>query len=237
MKYFLRLFIVPVMLYGQSHPTVELLKIEDSVWVHRTYKSFGSSLIASNGLLIQTSSGILLIDTPWDDSLTMALLDVSKKRLNQDVTLAVITHAHADRIGGIHTLHKNGIKVLSNAMACRKAKELGYEVPEPVGTTDTTFYFGNEQIEYFYPGAGHTIDNSVVWLSKRKILFGGCLVKAESAADLGNTEDANLQDWPRSIQVLMEKFPEAHRVVPGHGTWGDLKLLQHTRNLLSVKME
>jgi metallo-beta-lactamase class B len=237
MKYFLWLFLVPVLLFGQPRHKVELLKIEDSVWVHRTYKSFGQSLIASNGLLVQTSSGILLIDTPWDDSLTMDLLDVSKKRLNQDVTLALITHAHADRIGGIHSLHKNGIKVISNAMACRKAKELGYEVPDPVVSTDTTFFFGNEQIEYFYPGAGHTIDNSIVWLSKRKILFGGCLVKAESAADLGNTEDAHLQEWPRSIHVLMEKFPEAHWVVPGHGTWGDLKLLLHTMNLLSAKME
>jgi metallo-beta-lactamase class B len=235
MKYFTLLFLLPVILFGQSHRNVELSSIEDSIWIHTTYKQYGSYDIASNGLIIQTSAGLVLIDTPWNDSLMVELLDITRKRFNQDITLAIITHAHDDRIGGIRTLHKKGIKVFSIALTCKKAKELGFEVPEPVISTDTTFIFGNEQIEYFYPGAGHTVDNSVVWINKRKILFGGCLVKAGSFTNLGNIADADLKEWPRSIQVLMKKFSTARIVVPGHGTWGGKDLLQHTLDLLSVK--
>jgi len=157
MKYFVLLLFIPISLLGQSHSPVTLSKVEDSIWVHTTYRLYDNYNLPSNGLIIQTSSGLVLIDTPWDDSLTAELLNSTKKQFNQDVILAIITHAHADRIGGISTLHKKGIKVVGLAITCQKAKELGYEVPEPVVSIDTTFNFGNEQIKLFYPGAGHTL--------------------------------------------------------------------------------
>jgi len=234
MRYIAFLLFLPACIFGQTRSLVELSNLEDSVWVHTSYKLYNHVNLSSNGLIIQTSAGLVLIDTPWDDSLTVELLDSVKKRFNQDVVFAIITHVHEDRIGGIRTLHKKGIKVVSIALTCEKAKELGYEIPEPVFSTDTTFIFGNEQIEYFYPGAGHTIDNTIVWFPGRKILFGGCLVKAESFTNLGNVADANLKEWPRSIQTLMKKFPAIHVIVPGHGKWGDSTLLQHTLDLLSI---
>jgi metallo-beta-lactamase class B len=100
---------------------------------------------------------------------------------------------------------------------------------------DTTFVVGREHLELFYPGAGHTIDNSVVWIPERKILFGGCLVKSTSSTDLGNIADADLKEWPRSIHKVMDKFPATEVVIPGHGTSGGMELLQHTLDLLSVK--
>jgi metallo-beta-lactamase class B len=235
MKYFVILLFLPACLFGQSRSPITLSKIEDSVWVHTTYKLYDNYTLPSNGLIIQTSTGLVLIDTPWDDSLTVELLDSAKKRFNQDVVFAIITHAHVDRIGGIRTLHKKRIKVVSIALTCRKAKELGFEVPEQVLATDTTFVVGHERLELFYPGAGHTVDNSVVWIPERKILFGGCLVKAELFTNLGNVTDADLKEWPRSIYKVMDKFPAVKVVIPGHGNSGGKKLLQHTLDLLLVK--
>jgi metallo-beta-lactamase class B len=235
MKYIALLLFLPPCLFGQARSPAKLSKIEDSVWVHTTYKLYNNVNLPSNGLIIQTSAGLVLIDTPWDDSLTVELLDSAKMRFNQDVVFAIITHAHEDRIGGIRTLHKKGIKVVSIPLTCQKAKEIGFEVPEQVSATDTTFVVGHERLELFYPGAGHTIDNSVVWIPERKILFGGCLVKAESFTNLGNVADADLKEWPRSIRRVIDKFPVAEIVIPGHGNWGDMELLQHTLDLLSVK--
>jgi metallo-beta-lactamase class B len=235
MKYIALLLFLPACLFGQARSPAKLSKIEDSIWVHTTYKLYNNVNLPSNGLIIQTSVGLVLIDTPWDDSLTIELLDSAKKRFNQDVVFAIVTHAHVDRIGGIRTLHKKGIKVVSIALTCQKAKELGYEVLEHVSTMDSTFVVGREHLELFYPGAGHTIDNSVVWIPERKILFGGCLVKSTSSTDLGNIADADLIEWPRSIRKIMDKFPAAEVVIPGHGTSGGMELLQHTLDLLSVK--
>lgn len=213
------------------------MKLEDSVWVHTTYRMFGTQNVPSNGMIVQTSEGVILIDTPWDDTLTAHLLDSMKERFNQPVLYAMITHAHDDRIGGIAALHKHHIKVMSQQKTCELAKKYGYEIPDTVMPADTILTSGNERLEYFYPGPGHTEDNSVVWLQNRNILFGGCLVKAESYSDLGNIADANLSAWPQTIHRLIEKYSSARIIVPGHGTWGGLPLLQHTLHLLEKRNE
>jgi metallo-beta-lactamase class B len=231
----LALLFLPLYLLGQSHPSVELSKIEDSVWVHTSWRLVGQYDVPSNGLIVSTSAGLLLIDTPWDDTLTAKLLETTRQRFKQPVVLAVITHAHDDRIGGIRTLRKMGIKVVSLPLTCQKAKELGYPEPDLLQSADTTFVVGDEELEMYYPGAGHTKDNLVVWLPRHEILFGGCLVKSESSTNIGNIADADLQEWPLSIQRVMDKFRMARTVIPGHGECGGFSLLQHTLSLLQAK--
>lgn len=231
----LALLFVPLYLLAQPHPSVELSKIEDSVWVHTTWKLVDKYNVPSNGLLLSTSAGLILIDTPWDDTLTTKLLEITQQQLKQAFVLAVVTHAHDDRIGGIRTLRKMGIKVVSLPIVCQRAKERGYPEPEVLQSIDTTLIVGKEKIEVYYPGAGHTVDNIVVWLPARRILFGGCLVKSESSKNLGNIADADLKEWPKSIHNVMNKFQTARVVIPGHGEWDGVNLLQHTLDLLSAK--
>lgn len=90
----------------------------------------------------------------------------------------------------------------------------------------------NKLIEVFYPGEGHSPDNIVVWLPEYKVLFGGCLVKELDSKGLGNTTDANLEQWPISINKVLEKYPDAEVVIPGHGNWGGIELIEHTLELL-----
>jgi len=220
MKYLLLFLFLPINLYGQDRVRVELKPLTDSVWIHTSYKLYDDANVPSNGLIIRTSVGIILIDTPWDDSLTTELIQLINEKFHQPYILAFITHAHADRIGGIQTLQQNGIKTITMPLCYQKARESGYEISELFTTTDTTLTIGKTQVEFFYPGAGHTIDNNVVWLPNNKILFGGCLVKSESAMNLGNIADADMHQWPQTISLIQKKYSEVRIVVPGHGDWG-----------------
>ena len=83
----------------------------------------------------------------------------------------------------------------------------------------------------FYPGAGHTLDNVVVWLPKANILFGGCFIRSLDSKSLGYTGEADIGQWPSSVDALLAKYPDAKLVVPGHGAIGDLALLRHTKAL------
>ena len=87
---------------------------------------------------------------------------------------------------------------------------------------------GDEQVEVFFPGASHTLDNVVVYFHNRRLLYGGCMIKAAAARTPGFTADADMDAWPRSVQKVLDHFPQARLVVPGHGHCGDLGLLQHT---------
>jgi metallo-beta-lactamase class B len=77
-------------------------------------------------------------------------------------------------------------------------------------------------------------DNLVVYfdVSGKKILFGGSIVRPLENRRLGYTGDANLSEWPKSLQRILEKFPSCKIVIPGHGKWGGKELIKHTIDLL-----
>src|SRR5690606_14144390 len=59
----------------------------------------------------------------------------------------------------------------------------------------TTF----ENLEILYPGEAHAKDNIVVWEPNNKILLGGCAIKGSHDTTPGNLSDANLEQWPASM--------------------------------------
>ncbi len=91
---------------------------------------------------------------------------------------------------------------------------------------------GEETVEVYFPGESHSIDNVVVYFHDKKILFGGCMIKSLESKSPGFTDDANMEEWPKSVKKVLNKYKNARIVVPGHGNWGDTKLLKHTIDLL-----
>ncbi|MFC4077633.1 subclass B1 metallo-beta-lactamase [Salinithrix halophila] len=214
--------------------TVELARLNRDVWEYTTYGgNFGGMTnIPTNGLIISSSKGLVLIDSSWDDDLTKELLNMIRRHIGKKIAVAVITHSHEDRVGGIRALLKEGIEVRSTARTAQLAEKAGYPTPNPILDEQSRFKVGNTIIETYYPGEGHSEDNITVWLPQHKILFGGCLIKSLEAKDLGNVNDANLEEWSRSIQNVLNRYPRMKQVVPGHGNVGDKGLLIHTLELL-----
>jgi len=75
----------------------------------------------------------------------------------------------------------------------------------------------------------------VVYFHKRKILFGGCMIRSLSSTRIGTHSWGDLDSWPQSAKNVLDRFPEARIVIPGHGTWGDMGLVRHTIDLVSRK--
>ena len=217
-------------------PKLTVTKLSDQVYVHVSYGVYQNKAIPSNGLIIKTNDGIVLVDTGWDTKEdtdnTRQLLRWVADSLGQPVRLCIVTHAHEDRVGGISELRKAGIRVVSTPLTARKSVALGYEAPEGILPNDTTFTIGQEPIRCYFPGEGHTRDNIVVWLPKQQILHGGCFVKSVAAFGMGNLADANLTEWATSIRRVMDQFGSAKIVVPGHEALSDTKSLEHTLRLL-----
>jgi metallo-beta-lactamase class B len=91
---------------------------------------------------------------------------------------------------------------------------------------------GGLKLHVFYPGAGHSADNIVVWLPSSKVLFGGCFVKAAEATGMGNTAEADLPSWERGTLELIRRYGKANIVVPGHGAVAGPALLEHSLRLI-----
>ncbi|KKI88505.1 hydrolase [Bacillus sp. SA1-12] len=213
--------------------SIVLTKLNDKVWAHTSYNEWNGITSDHNGLVVSTSKGLVLIDTAWgDDQKTEELEKMLKKHLKKKVVLALITHAHDDSISGIRALLKQGIDVRSTLLTAKLAKEYGYPSPNPTLDADPVIKVGDTVIEAFYSGEGHSQDNITVWLPEYSLLFGGCFIKSLNATDLGNLSDANVEQWDDSVKRLSEKYPDVKTVIPGHGSWGDKRLLFHTLDLI-----
>ncbi len=90
----------------------------------------------------------------------------------------------------------------------------------------------DQEIEIYYPGESHSKDNLVVNFPQKNILFGGCMIKSLESINLGNIADANLDEWPKSVKKVLDKYEYSTEIVmPGHGDIGNLDLIRHTIEL------
>ena len=174
-----------------------------------------------------------MIDTPWNDELTGKLCEWVKRVWGVEVKNVIVTHYHADNLGGLGYLHSRGVDSSSYSLTRELCSSRKLPIPRDAVGEREILRFDPLGIEFFFPGPGHTADSSCVYIPSRKLLFGGCSVKALSNATLGNTAEAELEKWPDSLEKLRKTFPEARIVVPGHGNAGNLSLIDHTLSLFS----
>ncbi len=192
-------------------------------------------VVPSNGLLVVGREGTLLIDTPWTPEQTARLLAWLRESQHSTVVDAIVTHFHGDRLGGISALPSR-VRIHALPATSELAARQGTTFPATALQPATSMQLEGESVETFYPGAGHTHDNIVVWLPQRRILYGGCFVKSAHSADLGNVADADISSWRTSVQRVIERYPSATIVVPGHGDLGGTELLVHTRDLVDASL-
>ena len=217
-------------------PDPSLEKIADGVWIHKSYRVIEPwGPILSQGLVIETRDDIVLIDTAWNDADTEELLTLIEAELGARPTMAIVTHAHADKMGGVDALHARGVTTIAHAYSNMDAPARNLTPTKDAlslkarEAADLTPAISNGvALTAFYPGPGHTRDNIVVYYAPAKVLFGGCLIRPGGSNNLGNTADGDVENWADAVRAVAQEFPEAEIVIPSHGPMGGAELLDHT---------
>lgn len=210
---------------------VQIRPVEEGVWLHISSYTFpNGSSYSSNGLIIRDGDSLFLVDTAWGAENTRKLLDAIEAEIGLPVTQAVITHFHEDRIGGADVLKEQGVDVYASAKT--QALAAANTNPVPENTLNIADKVGSRvlfgPVEIFYPGAAHSLDNLVVWLPERKLLFGGCAIRSAHAETMGNVADGDIAAWPVTVKRIADTYPDIKRIVPGHGEPAGKELLIHT---------
>jgi len=212
---------------------LEIEPLGDGLWRHISYRvleDFGRS--AANGLLVVSQGEAALIDTPWTDAQAAVLLDWVEQHLGAKVTVVIATHSHPDCLGGLAEAHRRGVRSYALDRTVDFAKAAGSEVPQNAIDEFGEVRVGAQRLELHFVGPGHVRDNLVVWIPDLKVLFGGCLVRSASSKFLGYTAEADLEQWPGTIERLEREYGDARLIIPGHGKPGGLELLARTLELL-----
>jgi metallo-beta-lactamase class B len=187
-------------------------------------------------LIFIDKSDAFLFDTPWTDSLTMALAIYLKDHHSLKIAAFIPNHWHRDCMGGLGYLQSQGIESYASQKTIDIAREKKLPVPAHGFRDSLLLNLGEKVIKCYYLGAAHSLDNIVVWIPSEKILFPGCMVKSLNSSDLGNLADGDLTAYPETIDKVISKFRTAEIVIPGHGQAGGLELLLHTRDLVKKQI-
>jgi metallo-beta-lactamase class B len=211
---------------------VYVAHIAPDLWVHTTIGRLpDGSPYAANGAILEEGDHSILFDVGWTPEQAETLLKWARIKLKHPVTKAYVTHFHNDRVGGIPALERHHIPVFATQATMDLARSSRQPVADNRIDAPSTPTSVEADALIFYPGAGHTKDNVVVYFPHDRVLFGGCLLKAANAAGIGNVADADVVAWPESIKKMQAVFPEAKSVIPGHGPIGE-GATQRTLDLL-----
>lgn len=204
--------------------------LDDGVYLYqseRTVEGFGR--VSGNGLVVLTGKQkAVLIDTPWDDEDVDSLFAwLAAEHLSLEAV--IVTHSHEDAGGHLARFHEQNIPSWSYGLTNQLLIAKG-ETPAQHSIEQSAWVIP-DNIEVFYPGPGHTMDNSVVWIKAHHLLFGGCFVRELATASMGYTAEGDVSAWPASVSKVTARYPDIKKVVPGHGAVGGINLLEHTAAL------
>ncbi|QXU51058.1 subclass B1 metallo-beta-lactamase [Chryseobacterium sp. D764] len=211
--------------------TLIITQISENTFIHTSFKQtndFGN--VPCNGLIVKDHNETIVFDTPTNDTGSDELIQWINEKLHAKINAVIPTHFHDDSLGGLLAFHKKNIPSYSNAKTIELAKENNFVVPENSFNDSVILKVGDKDVIAKYFGEGHTRDNAVGYFPSEHILFGGCLLK-ELEAGKGYLGDANVSAWSNTIEKVKKEYPDVKIVVPGHGDYGDGRLLEYTITL------
>ena len=219
-------------IFGESrNAKLKITHLTGDFYIYTSYGNYQGEPVPANGMYLLTSKGVVLFDTPWDTTQFQPLLDSIKSKHHQTVNWCIATHWHSDRTEGLEYYRKQGIKTYTTILTDELSKKNNKKRAEFLISKDSVFHIGDYSFETYYPGEGHTADNIILWFSKEKILYGGCLIKGADAADLGYLGDGNVQEYETTLEKVQNKCPGPKFIIVSHSDWKNINSLKHSIDL------
>ncbi|SOD89534.1 MBL fold metallo-hydrolase [Caenispirillum bisanense] len=183
--------------------------------------------------VIVGDTGVMVIDTQATPLMAQKVIAEIRKVTDKPITHILMTHYHAVRVLGAaaYEAHTVIASKRTHEMIVERGQQdwesefgrfprlfQGHETiksltwPTVVFDGKITVDLGNQRVEIWNPGRGHTQGDTIAWLPDQKILYAGDLVEYGATPYTG---DAHLRDWPHTLQALRDLKPA--KLVPGRG--------------------
>ena len=208
-----------------------LEQVSPNAFAHTSFKQTSDfGYVPCNGLVVRNGAEVIVFDTPTNDTCAEELIRWVQDSLHCRINAVIPTHFHDDCLGGLRAFHARHIPSYAHQRTIELARADSAEVPQNGFTEPLVLNVGAERITATFYGEGHTKDNVVGYFPSEHVLFGGCLIK-ELEASKGYLGDANVAGWSTTVEAVKKAYPHVNVVIPGHGKYGDSKLLDYTIGL------
>jgi glyoxylase-like metal-dependent hydrolase (beta-lactamase superfamily II) len=192
----------------------------------------------NTGVII-TDEAVLICDALATPVMAQSLIAEIRKITDKPIKYVVLSHYHAVRVLGASGYKSEGMQEIIASQGTyemiveRGAQDMqseyerfprlfnafdsipGLTWPSLVFQEQMTLYLSGLEVKIMHVGAGHTKGDTIVWVPSEKVLFSGDLMEADAACYTG---DAQLEEWPATLDALAALKPEKNRPWPRPGT-------------------
>jgi glyoxylase-like metal-dependent hydrolase (beta-lactamase superfamily II) len=201
------------------------------------YKIFGGG---GNTLVVVQKAGVVLVDTKMPGN-GQAILDEVRKVTDKPITTIISTHSHPDHLGSTDFIRERypDVKVIMNEGSLAEMATGPFSAPalKPNVTYKDHLAIGDgdDRIELYHTGVGHTGGDTFVLIPSARLLFMGDVMAWNMAPFLpAGGAEAIATETERLVELTKGKVDI---VVEGHGhvnTWAGLvRLAKFNRALVT----
>ncbi len=179
-----------------------------------------------------TEGGVVVVDTKnpeWGG----AILDKIRTVTDRPVTMIINTHTHGDHVGSnidfplpVEIVAHANTKTNMEKMAPFQSATGRQYLPGRTYTDRLSLLEGDEQIDLYYFGRGHTSGDSVVVFRALGVAHTGDLFawKGVPYIDVGNGGSG--VEYPKTVLAAVDAIQGVDTVIPGHSpvmSWADFR--------------
>ena len=215
-------------------PTGTIKKVRDNLYV--------ISGAGGNTTVFVTQGGVVLVDTKLPNN-GEAILNQVRTVTDKPVSTIINTHSHPDHIGSNEyfpasvdvVTHENTRKWMA---ANPRVASNPVVMPDRTFTDRMTLGSGDDRIELYYFGAGHTDGDAFIVFPARRAMAAGDMFAWKMAPLIDPMAGGSVLALPDTLEKAANGIPNVDTVIEGHGdvnTWeGFRDYVQFNRALVDA---
>jgi cyclase len=199
-------------------PTGAIKKVRDNLYVIPG--------AGGNTTVFVTQGGVVLVDTKLPNN-GEPILNQVRTVTDKPVSMIINTHTHPDHIGS-NDYFPASVEVITHENTRKWMSANPRVASNPVAMPDRTFTDrmtvgrGDDRIDVYYFGAGHTDGDAFIVFPARRAMAAGDIFAWKMAPLIDPMAGGSVLALPVTLDTAMKGIPNVDTVIEGHGdvnTW------------------
>jgi len=209
----------------QQQRPLEIQKVKDNLYVITNGGGNTAAFI--------TEKGVVVVDTKLP-GMGPQILEKVKSVTDKPVMMVINTHTHGDHVGSndaftgnVEFVAQENCKASMEKMQNFQSEEKKKFLPSKTYKDKLSLLKGNDKIDLYYFGRGHTSGDTFVVFPALKVMHAGDMFAFSKALPIIDTSNGGSGvEYPKSLMKAAASIKGVESVIPGHSsvaTFADFK--------------